>query len=126
MLLKEFLRSIEEYILVVKVMDDFDIKGVTYDSRKSLPGYLFVCIEGFSTDGHKYAQQAVDNGAVALVVEKDISIIGQVTIIKVSNSRKALAALSAVWFSNPSAELNLIGITGTKGKTTITYDPGYP
>jgi len=121
MLLKEFLRSIEDDILEVKGRDDIDITGVTYDSRKSLPGYLFVCIEGFSTDGHKYAQQAVDNGAVALVVEKDISIIGQVTIIKVSNSRKALAALSAVWFSNPSAELNLIGITGTKGKTTITY-----
>lgn len=119
MLLKDFLRSID--VIEVKGRDDFDITGLTYDSRKSLPGYLFVCIEGYSTDGHKYAQQAVDNGAVALVVEKDVSIIGDVTIIKVSNSRKTLAVLSAVWFDNPSSQLQIIGITGTKGKTTITY-----
>lgn len=119
MLLNEFIQSID--VIEVKGRDDVDITGVTYDSRKSLPGYLFVCIEGYSTDGHKFAQQAVDNGAIALVVEKDISIIGDVTIIKVSNSREALAALSAVWFANPSSELKLIGITGTKGKTTTTY-----
>lgn len=119
MLLKDLLNDIN--ILEVKGNVELDIRGVTYDSRKSLPGYLFICIDGFSTDGHQFAQQAVDNGAIALVVEKDITIIGEVTIIKVSNSREALAVVSAQWFGNPSKDLKLIGITGTKGKTTTTY-----
>lgn len=100
---------------------DQDVRGVTYDSRKALPGYMFICIDGFSTDGHQYAQQAVDNGATVLVVEKDVNVIGDVTIIKVSNSREALARISAQWFGNPSESMKLIGVTGTKGKTTITY-----
>ncbi|NMA67756.1 MAG: UDP-N-acetylmuramoyl-L-alanyl-D-glutamate--2,6-diaminopimelate ligase [Clostridiaceae bacterium] len=119
MLLKDLLKRVNP--IEVKGNPDIEIRGVTYDSRKALSGYLFVCIDGFQTDGHKYAQQAVDNGATALIVEKDISVIGEVTFIKVNNSREALAAISAEWFSNPSRDLNLIGITGTKGKTTTTY-----
>jgi UDP-N-acetylmuramoyl-L-alanyl-D-glutamate--2,6-diaminopimelate ligase len=119
MILKELINKLDP--VEIKGNIEIDIRGVTYDSRKALPDYLFVCIDGFSTDGHKYAQQAVDNGAVALVVEKDISVIGEVVFIKVKNSREALAAISAQWFGNPSNSLNLIGITGTKGKTTTTY-----
>ncbi|MGI6085985.1 MAG: UDP-N-acetylmuramoyl-L-alanyl-D-glutamate--2,6-diaminopimelate ligase [Acetivibrionales bacterium] len=119
MLLNELLKNID--VLETKGNVDIDIRGVTYDSRKSLPGYLFICIDGFATDGHHYAQQAVDNGAVALVVEKYISIIGEAVIIKVPDTRKALAGISAQWFGNPSGEMKLIGITGTKGKTTTTY-----
>jgi len=119
MLLRDLLKRIKP--LEIKGNPDIEIRGVTYDSRKALSGYLFVCIEGFQTDGHKYAQQAVDNGATALIVQKDISIVGDVTFVKVRNSREALAAVSAEWFSNPSGDLNLIGITGTKGKTTTTY-----
>lgn len=119
MLLKDLIKKIEP--VEVKGSLDIDIRGVTYDSRKALPKYLFVCIDGFSTDGHQYAQQAVDNGASALIVQKNISVIGDVTIIRVSDSREALAAVSAEWFGNPSGDLNLIGITGTKGKTTTTY-----
>lgn len=100
---------------------DIEIRGVTYDSRKALPKYLFVCIDGFSTDGHQYAQQAIDNGATALIVEKDISLVGDVTILKVENTREALASISAEWFGNPSEALSLLGITGTKGKTTTAY-----
>jgi UDP-N-acetylmuramoyl-L-alanyl-D-glutamate--2,6-diaminopimelate ligase len=98
-----------------------NVRGVTYDSRKALPGFMFICIDGFATDGHQYAQQAVDNGATVLVVEKDVSVIGEVTTIKVANTREALASISAQWFGNPSKEMKLIGITGTKGKTTVTY-----
>ncbi len=119
MLLKDLIRNVEP--VEVKGSLDIEIRGVAYDSRKALPGYMFVCIDGFSTDGHKYAQQAVDNGAVVLVVQKDISVIGEVTIIKVRDSREALAAISAEWFGNPSKGLYFIGITGTKGKTTTTY-----
>jgi UDP-N-acetylmuramoyl-L-alanyl-D-glutamate--2,6-diaminopimelate ligase len=119
MLLNELLKNIE--VLEINGDVDIEIRGVTYDSRKSLPDYLFICIDGFATDGHRFAQQAVDNGATALVVEKDVSIIGDAVIIKVSNSRGALAELSAQWFGNPSKNMKLIGITGTKGKTTSTY-----
>lgn len=100
---------------------NIDIRGVTYDSRKALPGYLFICIDGFSTDGHQYAQQAVDNGATALIVEKDVTLVEEVTVVKVENTREALALVSAQWFGNPSQSLDIIGITGTKGKTTTTY-----
>ena len=103
MLLRDLLKRIKP--LEIKGNPDIEIRGVTYDSRKALSGYLFVCIEGFQTDGHKYAQQAVDNGATALIVEKDISIVGDVTFVKVRNSREALAAVSAEWFSNPSGDL---------------------
>jgi UDP-N-acetylmuramoyl-L-alanyl-D-glutamate--2,6-diaminopimelate ligase len=119
MLLKDLMKRIDA--LDVRGSLDQEIRGVTYDSRKALPKYLFICIDGFSTDGHQYAQQAVDNGAAALIVEKDISIIGEVTIIKVGNTREALAHISAEWFGNPSMGMKLIGITGTKGKTTTTY-----
>jgi len=119
MLLRDLIKNIEP--VDTKGSLDIEIRGVTYDSRKALPKYLFVCIDGFSTDGHLYAQQAVDNGATALIVEKNISVIGEVTLIKVKDSREALAAVSAEWFGNPSKDLNLIGITGTKGKTTTTY-----
>lgn len=119
MRIKELLQNIE--IEKFEGSLELDIRGVTYDSRKALPGFLFICIDGFATDGHQYAQQAVDNGACALVVEKDIRIIGDATIIKVKDTRDALAGISAVWFNNPSREMKLVGITGTKGKTTITY-----
>lgn len=117
---------LKELFSEIKIVDfqgslDVEIKGVTYDSRKALPKYLFVCIDGFSTDGHQYAQQAVDNGATAIVVEKDIQIIGEAVVIKVENTREALAKISAQWFLNPSDQMKLIGITGTKGKTTTTY-----
>jgi len=120
MKLKELVGSLET--VEVQGGMDKEIRGVTYDSRKALPGYLFVCIDGFTTDGHKYAQQAVDNGACTLVVEKDVNIIGEdITLIKVRNSRKALALISANWFGNPSRSMTLVGVTGTKGKTTTTY-----
>jgi len=120
MKLKELVESLE----VVEIQGELEkeIRGVTYDSRKALPGYLFVCIDGFTTDGHKYAQQAVDNGACALIVQKNVCVIGDdITIVKVRDSRKALALVSACWFGNPSRSMTLIGVTGTKGKTTTTY-----
>ena len=100
MLLKDLMIKLEP--LAVSGSLDMEIRGVTYDSRKALPKYLFVCIDGFAADGHQYAQQAVDNGATALIVEKDVSVIGQVTIIKVRDTREALASVSAEWFGNPS------------------------
>ncbi|NLW03220.1 MAG: UDP-N-acetylmuramoyl-L-alanyl-D-glutamate--2,6-diaminopimelate ligase [Clostridiaceae bacterium] len=120
MKLTDLMESLE--VVEVQGGTDKEIRGVTYDSRKALPGYLFICIDGFTADGHRYAQQAVDNGACALVVEKNISVIGEdITIIRVKDSRKALALVSACWFGNPSRSMTLVGVTGTKGKTTTTY-----
>ena len=101
--------------------EDLEIRSVAYDSRKALPGTLFVCIDGFSTDGHLYAQSAVDNGATCLVTSKPVQIIGDVTVIRVPDTRRALAGISAKWFGNPADAMEIVGVTGTKGKTTTTY-----
>lgn len=108
------------YILMQGTLEK-DISSVTYDSRKVEPGCVFVCMVGAVTDGHKYIPDVVAKGAAAVVVERDVEVPSNVTILKVSNSRLALAELAAAWFDHPAEELTTIGITGTKGKTTTTY-----
>lgn len=100
---------------------DVDITTVIYDSRKVENGSLFICIKGAVADGHKFAEMAVNKGASALVVEDDVTVPENVTVIKVEDSRYALACISAEYFGNPADKLKVIGITGTKGKTTTTY-----
>ena len=108
------------YILMQGTLEK-DITSVTYDSRKVEPGCVFVCMVGAVTDGHKYIPDVVAKGAAAVVVERDVEVPSNVTVLKVSNSRLALAELAAAWFGHPAEELTTIGITGTKGKTTTTY-----
>ena len=103
---------------------DREISAVINDSRKIQPGCLFICIEGANFDGHKFALSAVEMGAAALVVSKDIDpgiAEKDVTVIRVENTRYAMAFISAAWFGHPAEKLKTIGITGTKGKTTTTY-----
>lgn len=100
---------------------DIDIESVVYDSRKITNNSVFICVKGAISDGHKFAQKACEMGATALVVEDDIDVPENVTIIKVENSRYALACISAEYFNHPAQKLKVIGITGTKGKTTTTY-----
>lgn len=97
------------------------ITGIQYDSRKVVKGNVFVAINGFKVDGHDYIEHALDNGAIAIVVEKDVSISHDAVIIKVKDTRKALAKLSSEFYGNPSKKIELIGVTGTNGKTSITY-----
>ncbi len=99
--------------------DQIEISSVTYDSRQVCQGALFFCISGFKTDGHKYAQSAVDNGAVALVVTRRLEIA--VTQILVDDGRRAMALISRAFYGKPDKALHMIGITGTNGKTTTTY-----
>lgn len=106
---------------------DIDISGITYDSRKVKEDGLFVCIMGFKTDGHKYILSAIDRGARAIVIERDLENIQdiiddyKVAIVKVKDSRDVLSKLSAKFYGNPSEKFKLVGITGTNGKTSITY-----
>lgn len=99
--------------------EDIDITGIAYDSRNVLEGNVFVCIKGFETDGHKYADMAIKNGASVIVAEDKIDT--DIPVIYVENSRVAIAELSCRYYDNPSKKFKLIGVTGTNGKTTITY-----
>lgn len=105
----------------VKGTTDVDITTVAYDSRRVERGSLFICIKGAVADGHRFAEAAVNKGASALVVEDDVAVPENVTVIRVEDSRYALACISAEYFGNPDDKLKVIGITGTKGKTTTTY-----
>lgn len=105
----------------VKGTADVDITTVAYDSRRVERGSLFICIKGAVADGHRFAEAAVNKGASALVVEDDVTVPENVTVIRVEDSRYALACISAEYFGNPADKLKVIGITGTKGKTTTTY-----
>lgn len=99
-----------------------DIKDITIDSRKVKNGTLFFCIRGFNTDGHDYAVSAVDKGAAAIVCEREINQINSnIPVIIVESSRCALADITERFYDFPSRKFNLIGVTGTNGKTSTTY-----
>ncbi len=105
----------------VQGIQDVDVGAVVYDSRKVTPGCLFVCISGAKFDGHDFAAEAVRRGAGALVVSREVEAVGEsVTVVRVEDTRYALAFISAAWFGHPAEKLKVIGITGTKGKTTTT------
>lgn len=100
---------------------DVDVKSVINDSRKVEEGSLFFCIKGAVTDGHKYVPDVVEKGAKVLVVQDEVEAPQDVTVIQVDDTRYAMALISAAWFGYPAQEMKVIGITGTKGKTTTTY-----
>lgn len=103
--------------------EDIEITSVVYDSRKVTPGALFVCITGANSDGHKFIPDVIKAGASCIVISEDIEydIPEGVSVIRTDDTRLALALISAAWFGNPADKLTVIGITGTKGKTTTTY-----
>ena len=100
-----------------------EVSAVVYDSRKIVEGCLFICIEGVNFDGHAFAAEAAEKGAAALLVSKPVEGLGDkdIAVIKVEDTRYAMAFVSAAWFGHPAKKLKTIGITGTKGKTTTTY-----
>ena len=108
---------------IVQGCADTEVNAVQYDSRKVGRGDLFVCITGFQTDGHKYAKSAIEKGASVIVAEhmaEGMENSGAAIVIT-ENTRKALALISAAYYDNPSEKINVIGVTGTNGKTTTTY-----
>ena len=102
---------------------DTNASEVVNDSRKITKDCLFICIVGANFDGHTAAAQAVKDGAAVLVVSQDIALPKDtaVTVIKVKDTRYAMAFISANYFGNPANSMKIIGVTGTKGKTTTTY-----
>lgn len=106
---------------VVAGSDQIEITELTNDSRKIAEGSVFVCISGAVFDGHAYVEDVAKKGAAAVIVEKDVEAPEGLTIIKVADTRYALALTSAAYFGYPADKLKVIGITGTKGKTTTTY-----
>lgn len=119
MVLKDLLERLEYSCVQGDV--DTAISTLVYDSRKIEKGSVFVCICGAAFDGHKFAVQAAGQGAAAIVAEKEVEVPEDTTVIRVEDTRLALAEMSAAYFGHPAQELTTIGITGTKGKTTTTY-----
>lgn len=108
-----------EEIKVLKKIPEF--AGVTCDSRQVKPGYAFVAIAGFHQDGNKYIDDAINNGAQIIFTEKELKIQQDIPVVKVKDTRSLLGNLAARFYGYPSLQLNLIGVTGTNGKTTTTH-----
>ena len=105
---------------------DIDITGLESNSKNVKEGYLFIAIKGFSVDGHDYINNAIEAGAKAIMVQegcdlKKIKLPSDVTLIMAKDTRHALAICSCNFYDNPSRKFRLIGVTGTKGKTTTTF-----
>lgn len=119
MILSDLLKN----LTVVEAKGDLsvNIDAICYDSRKCGQNSLFVAIPGIKTDGHSFIAQAICNKATAVVYERDVPLPAGVAAIKVADARRALGTLGKNFYGDPSTKLCLIGVTGTKGKTTITY-----
>lgn len=115
------LEKVIEGLDVISIKGDInlDIANIEYDSRKVIEGTLFVCVKGFTVDGHKFIDSAIEKGAKAFLVEEDIDIQGY-TFIRVENTRKSMAKVADNFCNHPSEKLGVIGVTGTNGKTSIT------
>ena len=101
-----------------EALADKDITGITCDSRQVKAGFAFVCINGAKADGHDYAEKALENGAAVIVSERDLGLKSQITV---PDTHAAYADMCAKWFGNPADSLKLLGVTGTNGKTSVTY-----
>ena len=119
MKLGNLIREID-LIEIVNIQDyDEEIEGISYNSKKTKPNDIFVCLTGEHVDGHEYAEEALANGAIACVVERRLSI--DAPQIVVSSTEEMIAKISSLFYVEPSTKLNIIGVTGTNGKTTVTH-----
>jgi UDP-N-acetylmuramoyl-L-alanyl-D-glutamate--2,6-diaminopimelate ligase len=120
MTLFELLKGIDYEILAGNV--NLDISSITWDSRNVDKNSLFIAVKNKNADRHDFAVDAVNNGAIALVIEHEIkNIPGNITVIKVKESKKAMSIIAQNYYGNPMGKLKVIGITGTNGKTSVTY-----
>lgn len=118
MLLKELLQSAGKY--VISGSDEIDINGIEIDSRKIKGGNAFIAIKGTQTDGHDYISKAIELGATAIICEKLPETLAEgVTYAKFDDTEDAVGKIATTFYGNPTDKLDLVGVTGTNGKTTI-------
>ncbi|SEH71183.1 UDP-N-acetylmuramoylalanyl-D-glutamate--2,6-diaminopimelate ligase [Halobacillus karajensis] len=118
MKMKKLLRFIPFY-KVTQSITDLTITGLSMDSRTTGPGDVFVCLRGVDVDGHRFAREAVKKGAVAVIAEETVDVT--VPVVLVNDTSRALAMAASAYYGSPSEHLHVIGVTGTNGKTSITY-----
>ena len=99
---------------------DVEISDIFYDSRKCIENSVFVCLKGYDADGHKFVKSAIEKGASVVVVSDEVEVDRKITVIRVKDTREALAFMSAEYFGHPASQLKTVAITGTKGKTTTS------
>lgn len=120
MKLLSVLKNIEYEILNGAI--DRDVSGVCYDSRIIKENEIFIAVKGFESDGHQYINSVIEKGCSVIILENEINDIPKhITIIKVKNSRKVMGLTAANFFNQPSHNMNMVGLTGTNGKTSITF-----
>ncbi len=117
--LKDLLEKMEYTVL--RGSDEMEVSEIVNDSRKARERSVFVCIRGAVADGHKYVPDVVKKGTRAFIVEEDVEVPEDGTVILVSDTRVAMARMAAAFYGYPARKVSMIGITGTKGKTTTTY-----
>lgn len=119
MIVKEWLKQLEYKLLQGNL--EQEVADVVYDSRKAAPGVVFVCMKGTRNDSHDFIPEVLAAGVTVLVTEHQVEVPAEVTVIRVHNGREALAGLSAARFGYPAGRMMMIGVIGTKGKTTTTH-----
>ena len=121
--LAHLLQAIPEAVMTASALD---ITGIFYDSRHVIPGAVYVCLPGTRTDGHHFIEQALAKGAQVVVCQRAWLALNppgdsEIIWLGVHDTRVALAELAAAFYAYPARALNLIGVTGTNGKTTVTH-----
>ena len=123
MQLKDLIKSLQSY-KSRSDFTDFQVKGIASDSGKVSPDFIFIAIKGNKEDGHKFIKEAIGNGARAIIVQSDcpkIEAANNIYFFEVVDTRKATAELANAFYGSPSDKIKAVGITGTNGKTTISY-----
>ena len=117
-----YLRKLIEGMDIIEVYGsiDFDIKNIEYDSRNISSEDLFICINGSNVNGHKFINNAIEKGAKAFIITEDVPMNENLTYIKVKDAKKAMSFIAGKFYENPSEKLNIIGVTGTNGKTSTS------
>lgn len=118
MKLKDLLEKID--FSLVQGDLNIEISDIFYDSRKCISDSVFICLKGYDADGHNFINSAVTKGARAVVISDDVRVDENITVVRVKDTREALAFMSAEFFGNPASQLKTVAITGTKGKTTVS------
>ena len=119
--LREIVEKLPDVQWIIQQNMNPSIRTLAHDSRKVEPGTLFVCMPGVTVDGHLFAAEAINKGAVAVLAEHEIETPGNVPVLLVKDVRKAVEQLAPWFFGEPASKLRLIGVTGTNGKTTTTH-----